>query len=456
VSLQLGSENLAGYHSRMLFTQSAVSLALRISGMVCQMASFLLLIRAVTIEQVGVYATLSAIWLLARFLGPLGYDQTVMRFVPEMVAAGRLESAYGLERFAVTRVASVTLLVITVMWLAGVVLGAGINVPLTSGDLVIACGTVPAYVMLGLMGGVLRSRREVAWAQAPETMILNGLILLGILGIWGTKQSSFTLLLIVSAAAAWISAGVAFMRWLGRYKTRHTAISVGERRAFTEASIRVFVSLAITAFANRLPVPMTALLIGSQAAASMEAAFRVSLIPTLATWAVSVVFTPTLASALADDRSTEVQRMLGVGAWLSFIPAAVFLVVLILSGRWLLPFMFGNSYSDCYLLAVVVTIASVINAATSTTSAIFLVTGHERILAVYSSLALVTLLCFGSAAALAFGAVGIAVSFLIGGVLRDIGLCLRLRPALHLDSGVLSFSGLVEVGRLLKGGRGYY
>ena len=153
----------------------AVTLGARVAGLVLQTLVFVLMARRFGISLVGMYSIVSAVWALARFLGPLGYDQLIMRYASPDRSDGKAIVLHAMKWVLTYSIAGGVVLAGSCVALAWLKL---INI-----DVAILAATVaafPAYALTGLLVAYLRAIRENWRAQVPESILLQMLFAGGI------------------------------------------------------------------------------------------------------------------------------------------------------------------------------------------------------------------------------------------------------------------------------------
>jgi O-antigen/teichoic acid export membrane protein len=76
---------------------SIVVVVLRIAGVICQAAAFVVLVNLLPAHEVGIFSVLYVFWGLVRMLGPIGLDHIILRDVAAARAAGDPSYAIGLS-----------------------------------------------------------------------------------------------------------------------------------------------------------------------------------------------------------------------------------------------------------------------------------------------------------------------------------------------------------------------
>jgi len=424
-------------------------LGLRIVGLLLQLAVFLLIARLHPVVEVGVYAAVNGVWLIARNLNSLGLGQTGMRFIPAFLATGEAGKARAFE-LGTRRVVGFVAVATGALVLA---VGLGLDwagvFEMSAAVISIAAAAIPAYAMFGLLASQLRARGGVRSALLPESIVLPmtlaALIELG--AMTGTTTIVWT---IFSQAAS------AYVVWLiyvlldrrGEPK-RPSSLPKGTWREIRATAMNIFGSHSLTILAERSPVLIVSAILGPAAAGLYEIAQRFGLLGTIVTWAAGLAAGPMYADAHARGDKGRLQSLLVVSSWTAFLPALAVFAFLIVFGQWGLGIV-GSGYVDAYPAMLFLCGASLANAAGGLSSNVFYVTGFERIAFKFSGAKLVVVLLGVPLLGTFFGVAGAAASVTISSVVRDFGMSALLPRTLGIVPGLCSRHGLMNVLAWLK------
>jgi O-antigen/teichoic acid export membrane protein len=324
---------------------------------------------------------------------------------------------------------------------------------LSAGEIALVAGAVPAFTVMGVLAASLRAFDHNVASQGIESVGLH-LLALMLIGGW-TLVGELDLggVLACMAVSAWVVTLVYVVALL-------PCLSVPDLQASPEASderwrtvradaFEVWQALLLIGLAGRAPNYISLVLLGPVPTAILEVAMRFGTLPTIFTSGVSVTFSPVFAGMHVRKEQKAFSEALSVGSWLAFVPSACVLLVIWLLGPWLLDTFFPAIYRDAYIPLLVIAAACALNAAYGLSSIILLMTGNQRLVRTYSLFRLVTVAGMGLVLAQWLGVTGVAVSFLLGVVVFDIGLAQTLRPRLNV-SGFLRPRGLQAMFRTLK------
>lgn len=431
-------------------TQSSiVVVALRIAGVVCQAAAFVVMVNALPAREVGIFSALYVFWGLVRMLGPIGLDHIVLRDVAGARARGDAGYAAALSWRSCRAVglAGCALMVASTLAVAviNIVAGGG----LSAGEIALVAAAVPAFTSMGVLAAALRGFDHNVLSQGIESFGLHLLALILLMGWAMLGELSFGAVLACMSVSAVAAMLVYVAALLPCISIPATPLADESWRVIRAESFEVWQALLLIGLAGRAPNYISLVLLGPVPTAMLEVAMRFGTLPTIFTTGVSVTFSPVFAGLHVRKEQKAFSDALAVGSWLAFVPSACVLVLTLLLGQWFFELFFPAIYQDAYIPLLVILAACVLNAAYGLSSPILLVTGCQRLVRTYSVFRIVTVVVSGIALGQWLGVTGIALSFLLGVLVFDIGLAQQVKPQLNV-SGFLRPQGLQALFRTLK------
>jgi O-antigen/teichoic acid export membrane protein len=420
---------------------------LRIIGLPLQFLVFLAVARYYPLEDVGLYALANAIWQAFKGLGPLGLDIAAMRFGPALQATGRSDAVQSLEAAsqrivlfvgtvsAVLVIAALRLLPqrTSVSGLSAAVIGVG----------------VPLFAIIGLQVGQLRARNLVRAAQFPESVLLNALA--GTLIAFGAVicHASIDWVLASTVIAASAVAVVNQLRFRRLHGPRTQQLESALRLQVTRATLHMFSGQALVTIGSRVSPIFIAAVAGRTATGLFEAASRLGQLASISTWAAGVAAAPQLASAHAASNLKRFQHVIVLASWSAFLPAAIICAITIVAGKQLLH-LFGMQYVVAYPAAVLVSIATTINAAGGLSTTAFYMAGKEQLVVWLTAISVLGVVVTLWLTLPTHGIIGAGVALIVGSVIRDGGASAMLGKTMGAAPGVLSLVGAGELFQILR------
>ena len=406
-----------------LIHSSVVVTFIRGAGIVLQSLILLFLARSLPVHELGIFALFYASFGIVRILGPLGTDQVTMRQVA--VAGGAPDS--GLHRVlntsfvlvaganALIAIATFGLVSLAFPWVFE-------STGLSNSDFLIIIASAPAFALIGLMTYQLRGFGYNALAQFPDSVALQLFIGIGLGGLVYADRLDLPAVLFVLVGAAWLVIAIYLVIRL------RIGVQVAARPTWTATkslireSREVLYALSITSLSVRLPLLLSAPLLGSEATAIFDIAARFGSVPSIITSAVAAAFSPRFA-ALADSHDrTEKSRTLSLASLVAVLPALVYFIVAATAAPFLIDHVLPPAYAHIYQPMLVICLALIVNAAFGVTSNFLFMAGESRVVRNFSIAQLVGICILTPPLAWQFGTLGLAMAFLAGSVVRDVGM----------------------------------
>ncbi len=363
---------------------SIIVVGLRIAGVLCQAATFVLLVNALPARDVGIFSVLYVFWSLVRMLGPAGFDHIILRDVAGARARGEEGYARTLCWYGSLSISGLGLVLAAATVVVLVAVNAITGEYLSAVEIGLVAGAVPAFAVMGVLASALRGFDRNVTSQGIESFGLH-LLALGLVAGWswfGTLD--LAAVLACMAGSAWAATVVYALVLAARAAGPFGAITAEARRSLRRQSLEVWQALLLIGLADRAPNYISMILLGPVPTAILEVAMRFGTLPTIFTTGVSVTFSPVFAGHHVRNEREAFSEALAVGSWLAFVPSAGVLLVILFFGPWLLDLFFPEIYQDAYIPLLVIVASCAINAAYGLSSPILLMTGRQRLVRTYS------------------------------------------------------------------------
>lgn len=418
---------------------------LRILGIGFQLGWFMLLVRLLPQEQVGIYSAINAFWLLMRALGPLGSDQALMRQIPSLLEQGDRPRARLWQRLALhylLRWQGLLLLLGFVLALVAQALGlwempAWMLVMIALVALFYGINGQQVYVMLAAGRPMLANGWESLWLPLALALASVALHLAGALSLANLLCSQGVIMLGFCLFGLWL-----VRRMLQGETQELPQLSPPERAEFAHQSRSLFATSAVIHLNMRLPVVIAPLMIGAAQTAILETAIRFATLLGLVSFAAAQVVLPKISAYARQQKRSELQQLLHESSWLIFLPTLLLYGALALLGKWMLSLLAGEAYMDAYAPMLVLGAAYVLAAAAGPMQHVYTMSGLAHLVSKVSLLEMLMSLFLIWLLAPVLGAMGMAAALCFGMVLRN-GLFHGMLPAkLKLQPGVLSSQGV--------------
>lgn len=403
-----------------MFQSTLAVILIRLIGVGLQTIILVLLARSLSIPDMGTFALLYSGIVLIRALGPIGADQVTMRAISGHLGQNDARAASQVAFDGLV-------LVLTISVLGGVALALLSFFADTGGtgfspaESIAIAVTVPATAVAGILTYQLRGFGRIIFAQIPESLLQN-LVFAGALLFFSASGLTLAETVIAFAISAVFSLLIyltAFWRTVGRASARPKRASLA---SLARKGVVVLQAFAVTAISQRIPILLSAPLLGVAATAYLEIAARFGMLAIVTTTAVGVNFSPSLARAFAQGDLHKVNALVRQGSLMAAVPAVGALLVLaILFPTIILDFL-PAEYRQSFFPMLAFALAACINAVFSLNSNALIMADRADLVRNYSLAQMLVLLMSCVALGSAFGTIGVAAGVVLGTITRDVGL----------------------------------
>lgn len=420
---------------------------MRMGGIGLQLLWFMLLVRFLPMEQVGIYSVINVFWVLARALGPLGGDSTLLRKVGPLVNLGEFAKIRGMSH-QLWRYALVVIFALCVLIYAGLTLFAADSWPFSLATSIMLIIATLGYVSFSILSTLLLSLEKQIAAHAPESLFLPIGIIIGASLLYISDSLTLERLLLLQGAIVFtVLAGYVFSAdtALG---SKAEPLEKAEAKELHQLSWRLFGTLAFNNLNVRMPVLFSPLVIMPASIALLETASRFAGLLGIVQWCASFVVAPKLSKIDAKQHPEQLQELLNISCWLVFLPALGLFLSFVFLGEWAIALLVGEEYITAYIPLLFISLGFLINTASGPITHYYMILGHERYSFRFSVgetvVAFTLLILLGSQ----FGVIGISLAFCCGMAFRNFWLNIMLKPLTGLYSPIWSFWRWSELSQL--------
>jgi O-antigen/teichoic acid export membrane protein len=375
-----------------LLKGKATAFAVYVCGAGLTYLAQLMLARVIGMAAYGTYAYVLGIVTLLAYLAALGFDVSLLRFLP----AYKSQQQWGLMRDIVVyseRNATCAGVVIAVLGLAAIVASGHASRHGTILTFAAGFGLVPVYALLWIRCARVRAFGGVASALIPDRAVRDGFVLAAILLAALLPAGAFGAPAAMAITLLGGIAGLAAVSWAVRNQRPPVDAPARLPAGFSEAcrgevglwrrSIFPLVAIALAEVTINRAGTLALTWAGSPAQAGAYAlAFNLSAIVILPRVAVNTQFAPVVADRFACGDTAGVQALLNHANLWAMLAAAGLAGVLWFAVAPLLPLVFGPAVVGALPVLGILLIGQVI--ASGAGSQIFLLTmsGQERLAAI--------------------------------------------------------------------------
>ena len=415
---------------------------MRITGMALQIGWFMLLVRLLPVEQVGIYSIIYTLWFLARVLGTFGADIALIRYTPELASQDKHNELVGLHKHIRSKLLlKHGLLHSTVIATLLALNHLGIS-KIPHEYLIYGSLGVLLYTFNGLQSAKLLSKQQQIQAHFPESIILSTLLIVGGFALKGTEHATLPIILMMQLGICVLVYIIYSYFCVKTYAEKPSTPTQDTITQFYGSARKLFGTLCLNNINTRMPLLFIPVLSNVAAAAYYETANRISSMLSLMQWCTSFVVAPMISSAHANNEKKIEQDILVLSCWLVFIPAFIMFLAIVIFGHSIINVVAGFEYHAAYAPMVLLAFAYLVNATSGPTNHIYMLTGHEaisfKISLMETVLTLISMIVLGSL----YGLMGVTIAVTLGLVLRNLLLNVMLFKLTGLYSGIWSLRGI--------------
>lgn len=366
------------------------SLTIRVAATLIVFAMHVLLARVLGVASYGYYVyAITWVHVLSR-LSTGGMDAASARFAAEYNARGQLDLLHAFLGFSVRLTLGLSACVAVAMAVAVLTLGDRLDQELTT-TFWAGAALLPLIALMEVRSGALRGLKRVVLARTPDplrpVLVSTGVILVVILARELLDAPAVMVLNILATLVAIAVVELVLTREVPA-RPRRTQVHPPKREWVSVGSQLLLVSGFVLLLGQTDTLMMGAMR-GTTEAGIYAVASRLAVFTSFMFGAVNAIIAPQIAELHATGRRRELQRVLTLGARVSFgfaLPAAV---VLWIAGEPILD-LFGSSFGEGMPALVLLVAAQVVNCAAGAVGSLMTMTGLQlRAAWVFGSSALV-------------------------------------------------------------------
>ena len=337
----------------------------------------LLIARMVGVHAYGVYAYVSAWMVVLAYMSALGFDVSLLRFVPAYDAMRNWPRLCGVIQYGQRRAGAVGLAVAVIG--ACTVLLRDEPQPLRD-TLLVGVWLVPVWALLWIRCSVVRAFGAVVSALAPDRLVRDGLLV--VLAGVATFGLGWKLDAPMVMAATLISSLVGLaLASLAMQRIRPSALKYVVPEYDSALWRRTAVPLVIIGAAEPLLNRTGVILLGwfeqTKDAGIYSLVFNIAFVVALPRIAINTLFAPTISSLFARKDQAMLQALVTTAASWTLAASACIGVTLFVVAE---PFLawFGPGYDAGVPALRILLVAHVIAAGAGSQMFVMIMTGHER------------------------------------------------------------------------------
>lgn len=418
---------------------SAAAFAVYVAGAAVTYCAQLALARVIGADGYGVYAYVFAWVSVSAYAAALGFNVSLMRFVPAYQAQQAWSHLRGVIQYASRRtiVAGCGVAVIG----SAVVLNRAADMPPElATTFLIGLALVPILASLWVRSAVVRALGGVVSALAPDRLVrdvvLLGLIGLASVGAWRAADAPAAMAATVIGAAAGLGL-VSFAMHRLMPSAAAGSTPAYEARIWRRTALPLVVIGAANILMNRTGVLLLGWIVGTKDAGIYALAFNFALVTALPQTAVNALLTPAISNLFVRNERTALRTMIANAAlWTLIASVGVALPIAILAKPLLA--LFGHDFGAGAPALRVLLIGQVFVAGAGSQLYLLTMTGHERSAATLLAGGVALNAALGAALIGRFGPTGAAIAAAIAMIALNAAMAFSVWQNLRFSPGVLA------------------
>ncbi len=358
--------------SKPLAVSSAMSLALRVGGVVLAYGAHVLLSRSLGLQAYGDYVILLGWALVLTLPARLGLDNSALRYATIYLESGRHGALRAFVQFGGFTILVVASAVAVSMILVGLVKGE------RAGAVAWAAMLILPLALLGFYSALLRTGRRIFASQFYDQLLrpLVLIIFIGMAVATGTTLNSATALMLTALAALVALAAIIAEHRRSFSFLRNFKPDFQEWRGWCRVSLPLLAIGVAQELLNQMEILLIGYLADARQAGLFSAAWRLASLMPFALQALAMVGAPMIAAAYHRGDRQEMYLVARLGARWGFAFAVIIAILLLLSGYSLLG-IFGPEFPKAYPALVIILAGGLANAFTGFVAYFLTLTGRE-------------------------------------------------------------------------------
>jgi O-antigen/teichoic acid export membrane protein len=430
-----GPGGLAGRLAR----GSAAALIVYAAGAGLTYCAQLVLARTIGADGYGVYAYVFAWMTVLAYVSALGFDISLLRFVPAYLAPQVFALLRGVIRYAARRVAAVGC-GIALIGIAGILTRSGELAPDLANTFLIGFALVPVLALLWICAAVVRGFGGVVSALAPATIardgVLLGLVLLAGAGAGWRIDAPWAMMATVLGSAVGLGLVSLAVRRLRPGAVNGVAPAY-DARTWRRTALPLVVIGVAEALMNRTGVMLLGWMVNTRDAGIYALVFNIAFAVALPRTAVNALLAPAISDLFVRNDRAALRAIVAKASLWTLLGAACIALPLLVLAEPLLA-LFGRDFEAGSPALRILLVGQVIAAAAGSQLTLMMMTGHERSAAVLLVSSVAANAVVGAALVSPLGPTGVALAATTALIGWNAAMGLSVRRHLRLFPGVFA------------------
>lgn len=370
----------------------------------------LALARVIGAEGYGIYAYVFAWTSVLAFAATLGFNVSLLRFIPAYQARQAWSLLRGVIQYASRRTVAAGCGIAVIG--SAIVLDRADQPPVLATTFLIGFALVPIMASLWVRGAVVRALGGVVSALAPDRLVRDAVLLcligLASAGAWQKADAPSAMVATVIGAAVGLGL-VSFAMQRLMPPAAAASLPTYETQTWRQTALPLVVIGAANILMNRTGVLLLGWIASTKDAGIYALAFNFALVAALPQTAVNALLTPAISDLFVrDERAALRSVIVDAAVWTLIASAGTALPIAILAKPLLA--MFGHDFVAGATVLRVLLIGQVFVAGFGSQLYLLTMTGHERSAAALLACGVALNMALGAVLIGSFGPTGAAVA----------------------------------------------
>jgi O-antigen/teichoic acid export membrane protein len=433
-----GLSGRSGLAGRLARSSAAALIVYAVGGSLTYCAQ-LVLARTIGADGYGVYAYVFAWMTVLAYVSALGFDVSLLRFVPAYLAPRAFALLRGVIRYAARRAAAVGS-GIALIGAAGILTRYGDLPSELANTFLVGFALVPILALLWICAAVVRGFGGVVSALAPDRVMRDGvllsLVLLASVGAGWKIDAPWAMMATVLGSAAGLGLVSLAMRRLRPGAVDGIAPAY-DARTWRRTALPVVIIGAAEALMNRTGVMLLGWMVDTRNAGIYALALNIAFAVALPRTAVNALLSPTISDLFVRNNHAALRAIVAKAASWTLLGAACIALPLLVLAEPLLA-LFGPDFVAGVPALQILLIGQVVVAAAGSQLHLMIMTGRERSAALLLVSSVAANAAVGAALVGPFGPTGAAVAATTALIGWNAAMGFSIRRHLRLLPGVLA------------------
>jgi len=418
-----------------LIRGSGGTFALKIGAVLIGFAVSISLTRILGSHGFGVYAYAMAWVNVLAIIATVGMHNILLREIAIYHTNSELELLRGIIKFSTRIVLLISTAILAIGYLGIWSLHNAITPELQQSFLV-ALLTIPFAALTKMRQATMVGLQCPIYGQSPD-MILRPIIFITL--VWLTyiltgkslAPAEILTLQILGTVAAFIIASFWLFKLLkSSYSTRDTAYNT---RVWFYSALPLFVVEVMQLINNKADIFMLGALDTMHSVGIYAIAVQLSWLVTFILISVNAALAPAVAQLYNNKEHQQLQNIITKSARIVFLFSLPVALLLILAGEYILE-IFGEGFSEGGKALAILATGQLVNAAMGSVGVILVMSGNERIVAIYVGIAAATNIILNTIFIPLWGIVGAAIATASSMIIWNVLLMMTIKKRLNIDS----------------------